>query len=81
MNLSWARDNLLASRQRQRDNVIEMLRSRCLNGVVAMNIEIMPTILWSENRVTMSRLCCRVPSTDGLDKIMDGSETFADGLD
>ena len=39
---SWARDNFLASRQQQRDNVIEphgqeqiqkIFRSRCLDGV------------------------------------------------
>ena len=39
---SWTRDNFLASRQRQRDNVIEprgqeksrkIFRSRCLDGV------------------------------------------------
>ena len=58
---SWARNNFLAFRQRQGDNVIElggheniqqMIRYRCPNGhgVATTNIDITqkPTILWPE---------------------------------
>ena len=51
---SWARDNVLASRQRQRDNVTEpqepvrdqkkfkkyLVRPQCLDGVATANIVI-----------------------------------------
>ena len=44
---SWARGNCLASRQRQRDNVMELQRQEkimpgCLNGVATTSINIMP---------------------------------------
>ena len=63
---SWARDNCLASRQRQRHSVIELQgqekirkiwRSWCLNEVVASNYSnnaITKTLL-PENMVTLSR--------------------------
>ena len=69
---SWARDNLLASRQR--NNVIKlqgwdtfwsMLWSRCLSGVATMNIVIMQysTTVFIENMATLLRQCCRVTSS------------------
>ena len=65
-----ARVNCLASRQRnvelQGDEKIrKMLRSRCLNGVATTNIKVMQKqkSLWPEITVTLSRQCCRVPSS------------------
>ena len=74
---SLARGNFLALRQRQRDNVIEpqgqekirkILRSRCLARVATTNIVKMenPTTLRPDNMVTLSRQCCRVPSSANL---------------
>ena len=72
--IAWARDNFTASRQQQRDNVIELhgpkkirqiLRFRCLNGVGTTNRDITqkPTIVWPDNMVTLLRQRCRVPSS------------------
>ena len=73
---SWARDNVLASRQRQRNNVIEprgqekirkiLSSRRCLHGVAKTNIVKMqnPRTLRPENMVTFSRQFCRVPSSE-----------------
>ena len=72
---SWARDNVLASRQRQRNNVIEpqgsekfrqIFRSRCLEGVATTNIVILQftKTLWPENMLTLSQQYCCVPSSD-----------------
>ena len=71
---SWARDNCLASRQRQHDNVIEpqgpeknrkIIRPQCLDGVVTINKVKwqLQTTLWPDNMVTLSRQNCRVPSS------------------
>ena len=65
---SWARDIFLASRQRQRDNVIQpqgpekirkILRSLCLQGVATTNIVTLP-----DTMVRLSRQYCRVPNSD-----------------
>ena len=70
------RQLFFASRQRQRDNVIElegqqklqkMLRFWCLNGVATTKRAIMQVVLtlqWPEIMVTWSRLGSRVPSSD-----------------
>ena len=64
--------NFLASRQRQRKNVIDrasgkrqIVRSRCLNEVATTNKDIMHyhTILKPENMVMLSGQSCRVPSS------------------
>ena len=65
---SWACDIFLASRQRQRDNVIQpqgpekirkILRSLCLQGVATTNIVTLP-----DTMVRLSRQYCRVPNSD-----------------
>ena len=68
----------LALRQRQRDNVIELqgqeknrqrLRPWCLDGKATTYIVINNAItnnLWPENKVTLSRQCCSVPSSGNL---------------
>ena len=72
---SWARDILfsvatMTARQRNggsktRKNTKNVKALRCLKGVPATNIDIMPnsTIYWPENRVPLSRQCCREPSS------------------
>ena len=71
---SWARDNFIASPQRQRNNVIEprgpekirnIFRSRCLDGVATPRIVILQyhTTVWPENMVSLSRQYCRGPSS------------------
>ena len=49
----------------QQDKIWKILRSRCLNGEATTNFVIMqkPITLWPENMVTLSRQCCRGPSS------------------
>ena len=78
----------LALRQRQRDNVIELqgqeknrqrLRPWCLDGKATTYIVINNAItnnLWPENKVTLSRQCCSVPSSGNLiDNQLDKKNT------
>ena len=75
---SWARDNSLVSRQRQRDNVIKpqglvrdqpknrkIVWPQCLSGVATINMVKwqLQTTIWPDNMVTLSRQNYRVPSS------------------
>ena len=65
----WARDNFLASRQRNTvepwgpEQMRKIFKSRCLDGVSTLNIVILPyQTLWPDIIVKLSRQYCRVPS-------------------
>ena len=75
---SWARDNCLASRQRNRASwtrkIRKILRSHCLDGVATTNIvKILnqKTLRPETYMVTLTRPCCGVPSSGVRDDESD----------
>ena len=70
----WARDNCLASRQRQRDNMLvlqwqekirKQLRPRCLNRDAPTHYAVI-NLFWPAHFFKLSWQCCRVPSSDPM---------------